>query len=457
MNFAILKKTPLYKSFSELGKRIFLPEGIFYWSGRAKKEAEFIGTIGAAYAFEKDFIDDGSSEWLPCYLDDIKNYFKNLKIDELVPYASVSGLQELRMIWKDWLVKKSVEFKQKSLDYLSNYISMPIITSGITNAIFLSCALFLNPTEYIISPNKRWGNYDNIIKKFLGAKIYPFEFFVDKKFNILGLEEAILEISRIQEKIVIILGFPNNPTGYVPTWKEKEQLVASLKLLQKEINKPIVILIDDAYEPYIYSEDVINRSIFYDLQQVNEDIIPVKLDGITKELLMYGGRIGFITIGLKPSWVQNTEDLEQLKKELESKLSGLIRSTVSNCNHFYQAITLKLFKEKGIEKILESRKKVQGLLKERYRKLNIELNMIRNSDISIDPNAGGFFLFLNLNPNKIKATEFADQLLKKYKVGIIPIESKEENINGIRIAYCSIDITHIPEIVNRIKLALNDY
>ena len=77
--------------------------------------------------------------------------------------------------------------------------------------------------------------------------------------------------------------------------------------------------------------------------------------------------------------------------------------------------------------------------------------------MSIDPNSGGFFVFLNLNANKIKATEFADRLLKQYKVGIIPIEKLDENINGIRIAYCSIDLSEIPELIKRINSALNDF
>ncbi|MCK4780729.1 MAG: hypothetical protein KAT57_11095 [Candidatus Lokiarchaeota archaeon] len=62
MKFNYIQKTPLYTTLSEIGKRIFLPDGIFYWSGRAKNEAELIGTLGAAYGFEKDFIEGGSSD-----------------------------------------------------------------------------------------------------------------------------------------------------------------------------------------------------------------------------------------------------------------------------------------------------------------------------------------------------------------------------------------------------------
>ena len=110
-----------------------------------------------------------------------------------------------------------------------------------------------------------------------------------------------------------------------------------------------------------------------------------------------------------------------------------------------------------MEGIIQKRNKVTDLLKERYEKINEELRKIDDPDISVDPNAGGFFLFVNLNPDKVSATRFADHLLRKFKVGVIPIEKKNNNINGIRIAYCSIDSTKISEFVNRIKQALDDF
>ena len=459
MEFEIIKKTPLYKALSELGKRIYLPQGVFFWAGRAKKEAEIMGTLGSAFGYEKDFIEGGTSEWVPCYLEDIKNYTK-LNINEIVPYPKISGLEGLKTIWKNWIIEKSLinkTIEKERLNRLENYISTPVITSGLTNGIFICCSLLLNSGDYIISPNKRWGNYDNIIEKLLGAKIKSFEFFIKSKFNVQGLKDAIYEVSKIQEKIVLILGFPNNPTGYIPKKEELEEIINVLRLAQKDISKPIIVLVDDAYEPYIYSNNVINRSIFYDLHDLEEDIIPIKIDGITKEFLMYGGRIGFVTIGLKPSWVNSEEELDILKTEINNKLSGVIRTTISNSNHFYQSLIINLFKDVGADGLIQKRDKVKALLKARYEKINAELRKIKNSDISVDPNAGGFFVFVNLNPKKFRANDFADHLLKKYKVGVIPIEKPNDNINGIRIAYCSIDLTQITEFVNRINLALVDY
>jgi hypothetical protein len=151
MEFSILKNTPLYEAFSDLGKRIYLPKGVFHWSGRAKKEAEIIGTIGAAYAYENTFIDNGSQIWNPCYLKDLNKYIKkNIDINEVVPYPPIGGIHKLRQEWKKWILKKA-PFSQNvnSNEYktLNNYISLPLITSGVTNGIFTTFSLLLDERE----------------------------------------------------------------------------------------------------------------------------------------------------------------------------------------------------------------------------------------------------------------------------------------------------------------------
>ena len=460
MEFTILKKISLYNAFSELGKRIYLPDGIFYWSGRAKSEAKLNGTIGVAYSFEKDFINDGSSDWLPCYLEDVKNFFKDVDVNDLVTYASISGLPELRERWKNWIIEKSrynKDIEPGEVSTLEKYITRPIVTAGVTNAIFLSCALFLNPSDYIILPNKRWGNYDNIISRFLGANVQSFEFFQNGNFNVTGLLDAMNMVFKEQNKIILMLCFPNNPTGFVPTKLEVELLVKLLLDFHSKNRCPIIVLIDDAYEPYIFSDQVSQRSIFYDLQQLEEDIIPVKLDGITKELLIYGGRVGFVTIGLKKKWVQSNQELDLLKNEIDNKLSAINRSTISNCNHFFQTVAMNLVDEHNIDKILKKRDKVVDILQKRYELINTLLKDLNEPIVTVDPNAGGFFVFLNLDPSVILANEFADHLLKQYKIGVIPIQNLKENINGIRIAYSSINVSDIPEFIRLISLALKDF
>ncbi len=455
MDFEIIKQTPIYRAFSEVGRDIFLPEGIFYWGGRAKKEAELNGTMGTAFGFENDFIESGEDRWVPCYLQNVKQFF-NTDIFNVVPYASILGLIDSRKRWKEWIIKKSQLDKNKNkLKKLEKYLTLTLFTPGITNGIFTCCKMFLNQGEYIISPNKRWGNYDNIIEKHIGAKIKSFNYFKDDRIDLKSMEKAMEDVIKTQDKLILILNIPNNPTGYIPSRIEAKDLINLFKKIAKQNKKPFVILCDDAYEGYTFDSDAIKTSLFYDLFQLDENIIPIKLDGITKELLMYGGRIGALTMGLDKHWSNTDRELEQLKYEIDNKFSGLIRSTISNSNIFYQTVLDSLLSRQEIERTLQNRKKVEEMLQKRYNVINLELNTIKSDKISVDPNRGGFFLFINLK--SIKATEFAELLLKKYKVGVIPIEKHDEGINGFRIAYCSIDIKKIPELVSRIKKALSEY
>ena len=204
MEFNLLPKITLYKALSDVGKRIFLPDGIFYWTGRAKTEAIYSATLGAAYAYEKDFISGGSSEWIPCYLNGINSYFKGFNVNQFIPYSPISGVLDLRLAWKDFILQKSpYSNNEEGAEYenLEKYTTLPIVTNGVTNAIYSMFHMLLNPNEFVIAPNKRWGNYDNIVVRLLGARIKSFQFFEGGKFNLDGLKHAIEEIAKFKIKL----------------------------------------------------------------------------------------------------------------------------------------------------------------------------------------------------------------------------------------------------------------
>jgi aspartate/methionine/tyrosine aminotransferase len=263
------------------------------------------------------------------------------------------------------------------------------------------------------------------------------------------LEDSIKK----QNKAVLILNFPNNPTGYVPVKETVKKIVKGLDELGTKYKRPIVVFCDDAYEGYVYHEDSITVSLFYELVGLNEYIIPLKLDGSSKEMLMYGGRIAAVTLGLNDKWY-TSENLEDFVKEVENKFQAVIRSTVSNSNRFIQSTLIKMFKG-GIEKIIEERKKIIDIVGERYVLINTLLSEIKSDAISVDPNHGGFFLLINID-KKVKATDFNEHLLKKYKTGLIPIVKQDQNINCLRIAYSSIPKSQIPQLVENIKNTLID-
>jgi len=283
-------------------------------------------------------------------------------------------------------------------------------------------------------------------------EIESFQFFNGERLNLEGMLKSMQKISEVQDKIVLILNFPNNPTGYCPTKSEIQDILNSLKNFCDSSNKPIIIFCDDAYEGYSYSDERVGTSIFYELIDLHPNLIPIKLDGASKEILMYGGRTGAITLGIHSSWLSNSEK-ELFLKEWDNKMQGMIRSTISNSNHFYQEVLIEILKA-GFEKMEESRNKIYEILKKRYFASINAFDKYKTDGITIDPAGGGFFVFINID--KIPANEFADHLLKKYKVGTFPVVSEKEDINGIRVAFCSIPLEKIEETFKRINLTLSD-
>jgi len=250
----------------------------------------------------------------------------------------------------------------------------------------------------------------------------------------------------------LLLNFPSNPTGYIPdkatVKKMKEVLVSSVESL----HYPIVVICDDAYEGYVYDDTAVNVSMFYELTNLHELIIPIKIDGATKEMLMYGGRMGAFTLGLHEKWFES-EQKDDFCEEFQNKVKGTIRSTISNSNTYTQNLVLQMFKQ-GFDVVLESRKKVIDIIRERYNLMN-KLLSEPMPGAKMDPNGGAFFILLNID-KKVKASDFNIHLLKNYQTGFIPLEDEKNGVNALRIAFSSIPVSKIPKAVENIKATLKD-
>ena len=137
MKFPHLEKSPLWKAFSDYGKQIFQPNGVFYWSGRAKKEANIIGTIGAILGPENEIEPKGQDKTITFYVPMIREMI-TCDPQMVVPYTPIDGNPELRELWRDWITYKgthSVNLPSGAVD-LSEHISLPSIVPGLSFGIF---------------------------------------------------------------------------------------------------------------------------------------------------------------------------------------------------------------------------------------------------------------------------------------------------------------------------------
>ena len=443
MEYEALKRTGIANLFSTLGRNITLPQGIFYWLGRAKKEAKINATIGSARGPEREIIPGGADEPVTFYLPTVLKCLRELESEAVFPYAPITGLPQLRDAWREWILRKSADRREQ----VEACLCRPVITPGITGALHVAAKLFVEPGEVVVSPDLLWGNYRNIIERNVGARIETFPFFHDGEFNLTGMKRKLLDTLATQSRAVLVLNFPNNPAGYVPPKASASAIVEALDEVVEEADRPLVVLCDDAYEGYVYEPDALGRSLFADLCDAHPRLLPVKLDGASKEFLFYGGRVGALSLAVSP---RVADDREQFQVELDNKLGAVIRSTVSNCPMPVQSALVKALGR--LDEVLAERERVIEVLGQRARRLRAELDAAAIPQLRPLPFNSGFFCFCEVEG--IRASELADHLMTKYATGVVPTESGK--INGIRIAFCSTPEDQIPELVGNLARAAAD-
>jgi len=210
--------------------------------------------------------------------------------------------------------------------------------------------MWIDESDVVLLPDKIWGNYTLILRVLHGAQIKQYGLFSSQGgFNLSGFENSLREEAKVREKIVVLLNFPNNPTGYTPT-KEEGKRIAEILVNLAEKGTNLVVLLDDAYFGLFYDDNSMKESLFALLTGIHPRIMAIKLDGGTKENYVWGLRVGFITYGaLLKGNPNNCYDA------LDRKTAGAVRGSISNSPHLSQSILLGSLNSENYEKEKEEK------------------------------------------------------------------------------------------------------
>jgi len=439
MEFTALENARNSDAMSYCGRGIFLPQGIFFWSGRAKKEADINATIGSAKGKRSDFLADGDGRISTFYIPSIMKALREVDPEKLVPYAPISGVPRFRDAWRSWIIRKL----GACCEFDPALIGKPIAVPGVSSGLAYVSQLFLTPGDTIICHDRKWENYNLMFGAVQGVKVRSVPLFSGSGLDVDSFIKAVRETASSQNPVAV-LNFPNNPTGFMPSVQDGIRLRDGLVEVAEETGKKIILIFDDAYDGFVYDADAAQISLFGHFVGAHPGIIPIKCDGTSKEMLMYGARTAAVTFGLHPGW----GDPADIQKELDNKVGAYIRGTVSNSVHVFQEVVADVI-EQG-DSWIQERDTVIGVLADRYRILKSELESADLGGSRPDHFNSGFFCFLNLD---VPADDFADYLLVNQRVGLIPLVEPENGINGVRIAFCSVDRDMIPETVSKIAAA----
>ena len=415
----ILKGSVVMETLSEVGKEFYFPKGIVAQAGEAKKHAKrYNATVGMAYRNGK-----------PINLGVIRNYIPELTEEEIFSYAPTPGLPELRSLWASEMEEKNPSMKGKSH-------SQPLVVPGLTNGIVNAADLFVDNGDVVVIPDMFWGNYRLIFEVRRGAKIVNYPFFNEKgRFNLEGFENTLRENAK-NGKIITVLNFPNNPTGYSPSAEEAGRIVSVLENIASE-GTNIVAITDDAYFGLFYEEETYRESLFSSLADLSDRILAIKVDGATKENLVWGFRIGFITFASRSL---GTAQYGALVK----KAMGAIRSSVSNSSKLAQSLLVRAMKSQSYKKQKED---AYHILYERYRKVRSLLDSMEDGksgkNLSSLPFNSGYFMTFEVAGGK--AEVLRKKLLLERGIGTISIGN-----DFLRVAYSSIDLENLEDLYGEI-------
>lgn len=410
----------VYDMLSNLGKEIYFPkEGILSQSAEASSHAKkYNATIGIA-----------TEGGIPMHLGVIQDKLSAFQPKDLYSYAPPAGKPELRSVWRSKMIQENPSLEGKSF-------SNPVVTNALTHGLSIVADLFVNEGDAVVYPDKNWENYELTfgIRRHGVTVNYPL-FTEDMKFNAAGLREALLS-QKDKGKAVVLLNFPNNPTGYTPGAEEGEAIIAAIQeAAEAGIN--IVAVTDDAYFG-LFFEDSLKESLFGRLADLHPRVLAVKIDGATKEEFVWGFRVGFITYA--------AED-KDLLSALEQKTLGIIRATISSGPHPSQTFVLDALKAPEFE---QQKQEKFNIMKGRANKVKALLDSDKYGDVwEYYPFNSGYFMCLKLNG--VSAEQLRTHLIHEYGVGTIALGEHD-----LRIAFSCIEEEHLEDMFDLIYKGIQD-
>ncbi|MDH5672479.1 MAG: aminotransferase class I/II-fold pyridoxal phosphate-dependent enzyme [Myxococcales bacterium] len=411
---------------SALGKRLYFPKGILSQGAEAKQKGKRINaTIGIATE------GDG-----PMVLPSVASAVDAIDPAQAFTYAPPAGRQGLREAWRDKQLAENPSQRGKK-------VGLPIVTSAITHGLSIAGDLFIDPGDRVIVPDQLWGNYRLGYEVRLGARIQTYPFFADGGFNVAGLASAMEAEAAERDKLIVVLNFPNNPTGYMLTDAEGQAVVAALKA-RAEAGTRLVVLCDDAYFGLFYhlGGPSMTESLFGALSNLHPNLLAVKLDGATKELFVWGLRCGFISFG--PGRVETADVVNEV---LDAKTRGDIRASISNSPQLSQTLVERAL---GADSIDAERSEKRQLLQARAQEVYRVARDSKYADyFEMYPFNSGYFMLIKVRG--VGAERLRTHLLDAHQVGLIATGEHD-----LRIAFSCLEKEQVEPLFETLAQAIDE-
>ena len=324
-------------------------------------------------------------------------------------YSANSGLAALRTEISSYINKKmNVSYDPQN---------EVIVTVGGSEAIDISLRALINPGDEVLIVEPCFVCYAPIVELSGGIPV-SINTRIEDNFK---LTPELLKEKITKKTKLLILPFPNNPTGAIMTREDLEKIAEIIR------NTNIMILSDEIYSELTYGR---KHCSIVQIEGMQERTILI--NGFSKAFAMTGWRLGYLAA---PSPIVN-----QVLKIHQYAI--MCSPTISQ----YAAIEALQNCEREVKKMVAEYNIRRRLLVESFNKMGLTC---------FNPE-GAFYVFPCIKSTGLTSEQFCEQLLENQKVAVVPGNAFGQSGEGpIRVSY-AYSLKHLMEALKRIQAFLDN-
>ena len=288
-------------------------------------------------------------------------------------YTSNAGLKELKMEVANYLKRR------QGLEY--DYNKEILITVGGSEAIDIGMRVMLNPGEEVLVPQPSYVSYEPCVRLAGGVPVI-INLKKENEFRLTAQEllDAITDKTKI-----LVLPFPNNPTGAILEEKDLREIAKVC------VDKDIFVMSDEIYAELTYKEKHISIAQMPGMQERT-----ILINGFSKAYAMTGWRLGY---ACGPADI-----IEQMLKVHQYAI--MCAPTTSQ----YAAVEALKNGDEDVREMREAYNQRRRYLVHAFREMGLEC---------FEP-FGAFYIFPSIQEFGMSSDEFATRLLMEEKVAVVP-------------------------------------
>ena len=288
-------------------------------------------------------------------------------------YTSNAGLKDLRVEISNYLKRR------QNVEY--NPDNEILVTVGGSEAIDIGLRAVINPGDEVIIPQPSYVSYEPCAV-LAGAKPVIINLKAENEFRL--TPEELLEAITDKTK-VLILPFPNNPTGAIMEQGDLE------KIAKIVIEKDILVMSDEIYSELTYKDKHVSIASIAGMKERT-----ILINGFSKAYAMTGWRLGYACAPAKI--------IKQMTKIHQFAI--MCAPTTSQ----YAAVEALKNGDSDVEDMRKSYNQRRRFLMDAFKKMNLDC---------FEP-YGAFYVFPCIKEFGMTSEEFATRFLQEEKVAVVP-------------------------------------